>query len=161
MAHGSARRRSSGSSTACGSRCTAPATTSRVFTRSLNDVTDRVPEVVEAARALPVRDVVLDGEAIALRPDGRPQPVPGHERRFGGTPVDVAGPRASCRCRRTSSTCCTSTARTCSTGRGRERFDALAARACPRRCASRGWSPTTPTAAEAFLDDALAPATRA
>jgi DNA ligase-1 len=33
-----------------------------------------VPEVVEAALALPVREVVLDGEAIALRPDGRPRP---------------------------------------------------------------------------------------
>jgi len=33
-----------------------------------------VPELVEAARSLPVRTVVLDGEAIALRPDGTPLP---------------------------------------------------------------------------------------
>ena len=46
----------------------------RVFTRSLDDVTSRVPELVEATLALPVRTVVLDGEAIALRPDGRPLP---------------------------------------------------------------------------------------
>ena len=45
-----------------------------VYTRSLDDITARVPEVVEAALALPVTAVVLDGEAIALRPDGRPQP---------------------------------------------------------------------------------------
>ncbi|TDT97993.1 DNA ligase-1 [Streptomyces sp. 846.5] len=45
-----------------------------VFTRSLDDITARVPEVVEAVRALPVRSVVLDGEALALGPDGRPQP---------------------------------------------------------------------------------------
>ncbi|MYS83656.1 MULTISPECIES: ATP-dependent DNA ligase [Streptomycetaceae] len=45
-----------------------------VFTRSLDDITTRVPELVEAVRALPVRTVVLDGEAIALRPDGRPHP---------------------------------------------------------------------------------------
>ncbi|TQS39931.1 ATP-dependent DNA ligase [Cryptosporangium phraense] len=45
-----------------------------VVTRSLDDITARVPEVVEAALALPVRSAVLDGEAIALRPDGRPQP---------------------------------------------------------------------------------------
>ena len=32
------------------------------------------PEVVEVALALPVRSIVLDGEAIALRPDGRPRP---------------------------------------------------------------------------------------
>jgi len=45
-----------------------------VYTRSLDDITSRVPEVVEAALALPVASAVLDGEAIALRPDGRPQP---------------------------------------------------------------------------------------
>ncbi|MCM2417860.1 ATP-dependent DNA ligase [Streptomyces sp. RKAG293] len=45
-----------------------------VFTRSLDDITSRVPEVVEAARSLPVRTAVLDGEAITLGPDGRPRP---------------------------------------------------------------------------------------
>ena len=45
-----------------------------VFTRSLDDITDRVPELVEVARDLPVRAVVLDGEALALLPDGRPAP---------------------------------------------------------------------------------------
>lgn len=46
----------------------------RVFTRSLDDITGRVPEVVEAALGLPVTTAVLDGEAIALHADGRPQP---------------------------------------------------------------------------------------
>lgn len=46
----------------------------KVFTRSLGDITDRVPEVVAAIDDLPVRSVVLDGEAIALYPDGRPRP---------------------------------------------------------------------------------------
>ncbi|MET9619052.1 ATP-dependent DNA ligase [Kitasatospora indigofera] len=45
-----------------------------VFTRGLDDITGRLPEVVEAARSLPVRSAVLDGEAIALAPDGRPRP---------------------------------------------------------------------------------------
>ncbi|AWB92888.1 ATP-dependent DNA ligase [Aeromicrobium chenweiae] len=45
-----------------------------VVTRSLDDVTARHPEVVAAARALPCRDVVLDGEVLALGPDGRPRP---------------------------------------------------------------------------------------
>ena len=45
-----------------------------VFTRSLDDITARVPEVVEVARALPVTAAVLDGEVIALAPDGRPRP---------------------------------------------------------------------------------------
>jgi len=46
----------------------------RVYTRSLDDITDRVPEVVEAVAALPSTRLVLDGEAIALSDDGRPRP---------------------------------------------------------------------------------------
>ena len=46
--------------------------TVRLFTRSLDDITDRLPEVVAALAALPVRDAVFDGELIALRADGRP-----------------------------------------------------------------------------------------
>jgi DNA ligase-1 len=46
----------------------------RVYTRSLDDVTARVPEIVDAALALPARSAVLDGEAIALRSDRRPEP---------------------------------------------------------------------------------------
>jgi DNA ligase-1 len=45
-----------------------------VFTRNLEDVTARVPEIVEAARSLSVREAIFDGEAIALRDDGRPYP---------------------------------------------------------------------------------------
>lgn len=45
-----------------------------IFTRTLDDVTARLPEVVDAALALPGRSFVLDGEAIALRDDGRPHP---------------------------------------------------------------------------------------
>ncbi|MBD0692418.1 ATP-dependent DNA ligase [Streptomyces sp. CBMA123] len=45
-----------------------------VFTRGLDEISARVPEVVEAALALPLRSAVLDGEAIALGPQGRPRP---------------------------------------------------------------------------------------
>ncbi|GAB2596315.1 putative DNA ligase [Paractinoplanes abujensis] len=45
-----------------------------VFTRSLDDITARMPEVVEAVRKLPLREVVLDGEAITLDASGRPRP---------------------------------------------------------------------------------------
>jgi DNA ligase-1 len=45
-----------------------------VFTRTLDDITARVPEVVAAALALPVGSALLDGEVIALHPDGRPHP---------------------------------------------------------------------------------------
>jgi DNA ligase 1 len=46
----------------------------RVFTRTLDDITLRVPELVQAALSLDVTTAVLDGEAVALRPDGRPLP---------------------------------------------------------------------------------------
>jgi len=46
----------------------------RIFTRTLDDVTARLPEIVAAVSALPGEAFVLDGEAIALREDGRPYP---------------------------------------------------------------------------------------
>ncbi len=55
----------------------------RVFTRNLADVTARVPEIVQATRGLRVDAAVLDGEAIALRPDGRPEPFQVTMGRFG------------------------------------------------------------------------------
>jgi DNA ligase-1 len=57
----------------------------RVFTRQLQDVTARVPEVLEWARGLGVREIVLEGEALALRADGRPQPFQVTMRRLGRT----------------------------------------------------------------------------
>jgi DNA ligase 1 len=65
-----------------------------VFTRTLDTITDRVPEVVEAVMALPVRTAVFDGEAIALRPDGRPRPFQETGSRVASR-GDVAGLRAS------------------------------------------------------------------
>jgi DNA ligase-1 len=44
-----------------------------VFTRSLDDITARLPEVVAVARALPHSQLVLDGEVLALAPDGSPE----------------------------------------------------------------------------------------
>jgi DNA ligase-1 len=65
----------------------------RVFTRQLQDVTARVPELVDLVRSLPARELVLEGEAIALRAGGRPQPFQVTMRRFGRS-RDVA---AACR----------------------------------------------------------------
>lgn len=45
-----------------------------VFTRSLDDITGRLPGVEARARALPVERAILDGEAIALDAEGRPRP---------------------------------------------------------------------------------------
>jgi DNA ligase 1 len=55
----------------------------RVFSRNLRDVTIAVPEVVEAVRALPAREAILDGEVLALRRDGGPLPFQVTMRRFG------------------------------------------------------------------------------
>jgi DNA ligase-1 len=55
----------------------------QAFTRALNNVTAAVPEVVEVVRALPGRDLILDGEVISLTSDGRPQPFQVTARRFG------------------------------------------------------------------------------
>ncbi len=94
-----------------------------IYTRSLDDVTARLPEVVEATLALPVTDLIADGEAIALRPDGRPHRFQVTASRFGrgggrgvkDRSVDVPPPVRRSRCRCSSSTSCTSTASTCST----------------------------------------------
>lgn len=43
-----------------------------VYSRSLDDITARLPGVAARVAALPARRLVLDGEALALRPDGRP-----------------------------------------------------------------------------------------
>ena len=55
----------------------------RIFTRALNDVTASAPEVVDAVRALPARELILDGEVISFAPDGIPQPFQVTMRRFG------------------------------------------------------------------------------
>lgn len=55
----------------------------RVYSRRLNDVTAAVPEVVELTRKLPAERLILDGETIALDPEGRPRPFQETMRRYG------------------------------------------------------------------------------
>jgi len=64
-----------------------------VYSRSLRDVTASVPEVVEAVLALPAHRLILDGETIALRADGRPHPFQVTMRRYGRK-LDVAAMRS-------------------------------------------------------------------
>jgi DNA ligase-1 len=45
-----------------------------VYSRSLDEITSRMPEVVSVVRSLPVRQLVLDGEVLAVDPEGRPRP---------------------------------------------------------------------------------------
>jgi DNA ligase-1 len=55
----------------------------RVYSRRLNEVTAAVPELVEAVRALGAGELIVEGEAIALRADGTPLPFQTTMRRFG------------------------------------------------------------------------------
>ena len=57
--------------------------TVRVFTRNLNDITERVPEIVAKARSLPLDSVILDGEALIVGGDGSPESFQDSMSRFG------------------------------------------------------------------------------
>ena len=83
----------------------------RLFTRTLDEITGRLPEVVATLAKLPVRAAVLDGELIALREDGRPLPFQDTSARA----ASAAGPptgRTARHCRCSCSTRCTWRART-------------------------------------------------
>lgn len=67
-----------------------------IVTRSLADVTHRLPELVEIVRALPVQRVILDGETLALDEAGAPRPFQETMSRFGtGSAPDGAAPDGS------------------------------------------------------------------
>jgi len=55
----------------------------KVYSRNLREVTAAVPELVTVARSMPAREIVLDGEVIAMRGDGFPHPFQITMRRFG------------------------------------------------------------------------------
>jgi ATP-dependent DNA ligase I len=67
----------------------------RVFTRTLDDITDRVPEIVAMALDLRVGSAVIDGEAVALRPDGRPHPFQVTSARAASQSSPAAAPAKS------------------------------------------------------------------
>ncbi|MEU5579078.1 ATP-dependent DNA ligase [Streptomyces huasconensis] len=60
----------------------------RVYTRTLDDITDRLPELTAAARGLDGEHFILDGEVIALDGTGRPRPFQDIAGRVGSR-VDV------------------------------------------------------------------------
>jgi DNA ligase 1 len=61
----------------------------RVWTRTLREVTDGVPELVARVRALPCDTAVLDGETLALDDDGRPRAFQDTMSRFGSDAPDA------------------------------------------------------------------------
>jgi DNA ligase-1 len=125
----------------------------RVFSRLGNDVTVAVPELVERVRALPARAMILDGEVIALHPDGRPRPFQLTMRRFGRK-LDVAGLRDELPLTPFFFDLLHLDGKDLLDLPARERFETLAAAApdatVPRRVIS------DPAVASAFLDEALA-----
>jgi ATP-dependent DNA ligase I len=66
----------------------------RIYTRSLNDISPAVPEIVEQARSFAEHTLVLDGEAIAFDAGGRPHPFQVTMKRFGRK-LNVAATRAA------------------------------------------------------------------
>ncbi|MGC4930989.1 ATP-dependent DNA ligase [Streptomyces sp. DT117] len=65
----------------------------RAYTRTLDDITDRLPELVTAVSALETGRFILDGEVIALGEDGRPRPFQETAARVGSR-RDVAAAAA-------------------------------------------------------------------
>jgi DNA ligase-1 len=55
----------------------------QIFTRHLKQVTESVPEIVHLTRKFRVEEAIFEGEIIALRGDGKPQPFQTTMRRFG------------------------------------------------------------------------------
>ncbi len=60
----------------------------RIFTRTLNDVTDRLPDVAAVVREFPCDTVILDGETLMLDETGRPRPFQETMSRFGSSGND-------------------------------------------------------------------------
>jgi DNA ligase-1 len=126
----------------------------RVFTRSLNDVTAAVPEIVEAVRDLPVRAIILDGEALAFRHNGMPEPFQVTMRRFGRK-LEVERMRDSVPLRPFFFDCLYFEGKAIVDQPGEERFAALAG-ALPEPLVVRRCLTGEPADAEAFLKEALA-----
>jgi DNA ligase-1 len=126
----------------------------RAYTRNLADVTERVPEVVEAVGRLRVSSAILDGEAIALRPDGRPHPFQVTMSRFGSR-LDVDAQRGSVPLSSFYFDCLHMDGDDLIDRPARERFVVLETR-LPEDLRVRRTVARTSGEAERFLDDALA-----
>ena len=131
-----------------------------VLTRSLDDITDRVPEVVEAvAGCRASASAILDGELIALRDDGRPRPFQqtGVAHRQPHRPGGRAAQRAAdaVRLRRAAPR------RPRPAGRAGPRPpQRCSRRPCRRRCSPRGWPWPTPATPRTWRRRRRSPRTR-
>ncbi len=126
----------------------------RVYTRSLNDVTSAVPEVVEALRNCAARELIADGETIALRPDGTPYPFQETMSRFGRK-LDVEALRATLPLSVFFFDCLFANGEDLTAKPARERFDALA-KFLPAKILIPRLVTGDKEAAQTFYDEALA-----
>jgi DNA ligase-1 len=123
----------------------------RLFTRNLADITDRVPEIAAAVHALEVETIVLDGEAIMLRADGRPEPFQVTMSRFGTRSAAVSNTEL----RAFFFDCLHVDGRDLVDAPAHDRLEALAA-ALPADLVVPRVETDEPEVAQAFLEDALA-----
>ncbi len=126
----------------------------RIYTRSSNDVTAAVPEIVETAQRLPAREMILDGEAIAFTAGGRPHPFQVTMRRFGRK-LDVEKLRGELPMQAFFFDCLHFEGESLAARPARERFAALA-RAVPSELIIPRLITASPQAAQEFYGAAIA-----
>lgn len=126
----------------------------RVYSRQGHDVTAAVPEIPELIAPLPLTDLVLDGEVLALRPDGRPYPFQTSMRRFGRR-LDVASLRAELPLNAFFFDCIQCDGHLLIDAPASERIQALA-QAIPDHAVITRLRPRDAAEARAFLEQALA-----
>src|SRR5438094_3002429 len=126
----------------------------RVYTRSLNEVTSALPEIVSALQDCPAREAILDGETIALKPDGTPYPFQETMRRFGRK-LDVEASRAAFPLSVFFFDCLLAEGEDLTARPARERFDVLA-KILPAKILIPRLVTGDKGPAQAFYDDALA-----
>jgi DNA ligase 1 len=126
----------------------------RVFSRQGHDVTAAVPEIPELIAPLRANDLVLDGEVLALRSDGRPHPFQTSMRRFGRR-LDVESLRAELPLSAFFFDCMQCDGELLIAAPARERFAALAA-VVPDHARIPRLRPADAMEARAFLEQALA-----
>lgn len=128
--------------------------TVRIYTRNLNEVTAAVPEIAEIVQGLPVRDVILDGEAIAFSASARPHPFQTTMRRFGRK-LDIETLRAELPMKAFFFDCLRLEGRSLADLPTRERFQALA-EAVPDSLQIPRLITSSEVEAHAFYESALA-----
>jgi DNA ligase-1 len=126
----------------------------RVYTRNLNEVTSAVPEIVAALQVCAARELIVDGETIALKPDGTPYPFQETMARFGSR-LEVQAKSAARPLSVFFFDCLLTDGKDLTANRSEERFDLLS-RVLPRDLLVPRVVTDDREAAGAFYEEALA-----